>query len=53
MLFELSLQYAYRAMALAVAVMMIWVVFRERGWWPQFFAMIVFIPFVLRAAGVK
>jgi hypothetical protein len=53
MLFELSLQYAYQAMALVVAIMMIWVVFRERDWRPQFFAMVVFIPFILRAVGVK
>jgi len=53
MLFELLLQYSYRAMALIIALMMVWVVFRERDWHAQFFAMIVFVPFALRAAGVK
>jgi hypothetical protein len=53
MLFELVLLYAYRAMALVVAVMMIWVLFRERNWQQQLFAALVFVPFALRAAGVK
>lgn len=53
MLFELFLLYAYRAMALVIAVMMVWTLFRERDWQQQFFAMLVFIPFALRATGVK
>jgi len=53
MLFELMLLYAYRTLALAVAIMMVWVLFRERNWQQQFFAMLVFVPFALRAAGVK
>ena len=43
MLFELFLLYAYRAMALVIAVMMVWTLFRERDWQQQFFAMLVFI----------
>ncbi len=53
MLFELVLLYAYRAMALIVALMLVWTLFRERDWQQQFFAMLVFVPFALRAVGVK
>lgn len=51
--FDLLLLYTYRLMAAVVAIMMIWVLFRERDWRSQFFAMLVFVPFALRAAGVK
>lgn len=53
MLFELVLLYAYRAMTLIVALMLVWTLFRERDWQQQFFAMLVFVPFALRAVGVK
>ena len=51
--FDFILLYAYRAMAAIVAIMMIWVLFREKDWRQQLFAMLVFIPFALRAVGVK
>lgn len=51
--FDLLLLYTYRLMAAIVALMMIWVLFRERDWRSQFFAVIVFVPFALRAVGVK
>ena len=53
MLFELIMLYAYRAMALLVAAMMIRTIFRERSWQQEFFAALVFVPFALRAVGVK
>ena len=53
MLFELTMLYAYRAMALLIAAMMVWVIFRQRNWQQQFFAALLFVPFALRAAGVK
>lgn len=53
MLFELTMLYGYRALALLVAAMMIGVMFRQRDWQQQFFAALVFVPFALRAAGVK
>ena len=51
--FEFSIYVIYRLMALIVAGMMVWVMFRERDWSQQVFAAIVFVPFVLRVAGVK
>lgn len=53
MLFELFLLYAYRAMAGIISLMMVWVLFRQPDWRQQVFAMLVMIPFALRAAGVK
>lgn len=53
MAFELVLMIVYRALALAVAAMMVWTMFRRTDWREQAFAVIVFIPFVLRAVGVK
>ena len=41
------------ALALFVAAMMIIVVWREKDWRAQFFAALVFVPFVLRGFGVK
>jgi len=43
----------YRLLALSVAGMMVVVLWRERDWRAQMFAALVFVPFVLRAAGVK
>jgi hypothetical protein len=43
----------YRGLALVIAVAMVIVVFRSRDWRPQFYAMLVFVVFALRAAGIK
>jgi hypothetical protein len=43
----------YRLMALFVAAMMVYVLWRERDWRPQLYAALVFVPFILRALGVK
>lgn len=43
----------YRGMALVIAIAMIVVMLRSRQWRPQLYAMLVFIPFALRAAGIK
>jgi hypothetical protein len=50
---DLGLMIVYRLLALFVAGMMVVVVWRERDWRAQFFAALVFVPFFLRAAGVK
>jgi hypothetical protein len=50
---ELSLMFAYRGMALAIALIMISFMLTERSWRTQLFAAMVFVPFVLRAFGVK
>ena len=50
---ELGLMIVYRLLALFVAIMMATVVWREHDWRPQLFAALVFVPFILRAAGVK
>lgn len=50
---ELGLMIVYRLLALFVASMMVVVMWRERDWRPQLFAALVFVPFILRAAGVK
>jgi hypothetical protein len=50
---ELGLMIIYRLLALFVAGMMMVVVWRERDWRTQLFAALVFVPFILRAAGVK
>ena len=47
------LMLVYRLMALIVAVMMVVVLWRERDWRKQLFAALVFVPFALRAVGVK
>jgi hypothetical protein len=51
--FDLTLLVVYRLMALVIAGMMVWVLFRERDWTQQVFAAIVLVPIALRAAGVK
>lgn len=43
----------YRLMALALAGLMVWMLFRERDWRSQICAALVFVPFALRAAGIK
>jgi hypothetical protein len=50
---ELMLMIVYRLLALVVAIMMVVVLWRERDWRAQLFAALVFVPFVLRAAGIK
>ncbi len=50
---ELGLMIVYRLLALFVAGMMGVVLWRERDWRPQLFAALVFVPFILRATGVK
>ncbi len=50
---ELGLMIVYRLLALFVAGMMAVVLWRERDWRPQLFAALVFVPFILRATGVK
>lgn len=51
--FELGFNVVYRLLALTVAGAMAAVVFRQTDWRQQLFAAIVFVPFVLRALGVK
>jgi len=53
MAFEFTLLVLYRLMALIIAAMMVWVMFRQRDWTQQVFAAIVLVPFALRAAGIK
>jgi hypothetical protein len=48
-----ALMIVYRLLALFVAIMMGVVVWRERDCRQQLFAALVFVPFILRAAGVK
>jgi ABC-type spermidine/putrescine transport system permease subunit II len=50
---ELGLMVVYRFLALFIAVMMAVVLWRTRDRTTQFFAVLVFIPFILRAIGVK
>ena len=50
---ELGVMIVYRLLALFVAVMMVVVLWRERDWRPQLYAALIFIPFILRAAGIK
>jgi hypothetical protein len=50
---ELGVMIAYRLLALFVAGMMLVVVWRERDLRQQFYAALVFVPFILRAIGLK
>ena len=50
---ELVIMIVYRLLALFVAGMMVTVLWRDRDWRPQFFAVLVFIPFFMRALGIK
>jgi len=49
----LGLMIIYRSLALFVAGMMMVVGWRQRDWRSQLFAALVFVPFILRAVGVK
>ena len=51
--FDAILTILYRLMALAVAGLMVWMLFRQRDWRSQIFAALVLVPFALRAAGIK
>lgn len=51
--FELALMAIYRLLSLAVALAALGILFRERDWRQQLYAAILFIPFALRAAGIK
>lgn len=53
MVLEFGLMAIYRILSLAIAVLAVYIVFRERDWRQQLFAVIIFIPFALRAAGIK
>ena len=48
-----TLMMIYRLMALFVAAMMVYVIWRERDWRPQLYAALVLVPFLLRGLGVK
>jgi hypothetical protein len=50
---DIALLATYRLLALMVAIAMIVTMLRAREWRTQLYAMLVFIPFALRAAGVK
>ena len=43
----------YRILSLLIALLAVYIIFRERGWQKQLFAAILFVPFMLRAVGVK
>jgi len=50
---ELVLMIAYRLLALFVAAMMLIVIWCQRDLRQQFYAALVFVPFILRAIGIK
>jgi len=50
---ELDVMIAYRLLALFVAGVMLVVMWRERDLRQQFYAALVFVPFILRAIGLK
>ena len=45
--------YGYRAIAAVVALVMAVLVLRSEDWRQQVYAALVFVPFALRAAGIK
>lgn len=53
MMFDEALLWLYRGLAGIVAVMMVLTMLRAGSWRTQLFAALVFVPFALRAAGVK
>ena len=53
MVFESFLMIVYAVVSFAIAALAIYILFRERNWPQQLFAVIVFVPFVLRALGIK
>jgi hypothetical protein len=50
---ELGVMIVYRLLALFVAGMMLVVIWRSRDLRQQFYAALVLVPFILRAAGLK
>ena len=50
---ELGVMIVYRLLALFVAGMMLVVMWRQRDLRQQFYAALVFIPFILRAIGIN
>jgi hypothetical protein len=50
---DVVLMMFYRAMALTIALAMVWTMLTDRDWRFQAFAALVFVPFALRAVGVK
>lgn len=43
----------YRGFAIFIALAMVVVMLRSNDWRPQFYAMLVFVVFALRASGIK
>jgi hypothetical protein len=50
---DILIFWIYRGLALVIAVAMVIVMLRSRDWRAQFYAMLVFVVFALRAAGIK
>ena len=50
---DIIILWIYRGLALVIAVAMVVVMIRSRDWRTQFYAMLVFVVFALRAAGIK
>ena len=50
---DILLLWIYRGLALAITVAMVIVMVRSCDWRSQFYAMLVFVVFALRAAGIK
>lgn len=44
---------SYHLLAALVALGALFALFRAKDWPSQFFAIVVFVPFALRAAGIK
>ncbi|MBI4966481.1 MAG: hypothetical protein HZC25_00040 [Rhodospirillales bacterium] len=53
MILESVLMVSYRLVAALIALGVVVALFRAKDWRSQFFAMLVFVPFLLRAAGIK
>jgi ABC-type spermidine/putrescine transport system permease subunit I len=53
MFFDEWMLLGYRAIAGIVALIMAWMMVRSKDWREQVSAALVFVPFVLRALGVK
>lgn len=50
---SMALMLIYRAMAIAVAAIMLIFITRRPDWREKLFAAMVFVPFVLRGLGIK
>lgn len=53
MIFETTMLFVYRFIALVIAAMMLWNMVRDKNWQQQVFSVMIFVPFILRAVGVK